>query len=89
MTILYLWIWFAGVILSWPRVVASFYQIDEDYIHALPPDHCWFEFFVSLFSWVSVFTGIVVYYQEKEKYFWKWSKKKLWERYNSNQTAID
>lgn len=76
-------LWLLGAVLSFPRLVASTYAIDEDYICKIKPSKLWLEFFISIgFSWLGFVAGIIVYLVMEHKYFWKWSKKDLWIIYN-------
>lgn len=74
-------IWLIGSILSYPRLVASFYEIDENY-PTLKPYPVYWEITVSLImSWLGVIAGICLYFIFENKYFWKWNKAKLHEQY--------
>lgn len=78
-------IYLAGVLLSLPRLIASFYEIDEYYIEHLPPSGYHLEIVLSIFSWATVVAGLALYFGRKEKYFWKFSKKDLWRAYRNEK----
>jgi hypothetical protein len=73
-------IYFIGCLLSYPRIYASFYEIDESYIHNLPPDNFNIirSLMMSILSWLSVVAGIMLFFSYPNKYFWKWNNKDLW-----------
>jgi len=76
-------IYILGCILAFGRFKASIYQIEEKYIEYFPvwDNHRVIVFF-SLFSFIGFLAGIVVYFIEDEKYFFKYSYKPLIDRYN-------
>jgi 4-hydroxybenzoate polyprenyltransferase len=82
-------VWIAGSVLSYPRMVASFYEINEDYPRSKPQNCVPQMVFAAVFSWVLFLGGIIIYFKDNEKYFWKWSKrdlrKKYFETYGTDQ----
>lgn len=73
-------------ILSFYRLLASFYEIEEDYIKTIPCEYkSNFDFFKknlicslpSLIPLIGLTVGIICYYFENEKYFLKFSFKEL------------
>ena len=74
-------VWILGSLLSIPRIIAQFYELDEEWQYAKPSNYV-FAVFISLaFSWIAVMVGILFYFMNEEKYFWKWSNKDLRKRY--------
>ena len=60
------------------------YEVDEKYIFKIPPGDNYFEMFISFLSWFAFLCGVIVYFTDNDKYFFKWSKKNLWIKYNKN-----
>ncbi len=79
-------IYLIGCALSYPRMIASFYEIDERY-PTLKPANIWFEIIISMLSWLAVISGIIKYFNSDEKYFWKWSKSDLHKKYRIQNPA--
>ena len=74
-------IYLIGVVLSLGRLAGSFYEIEERYTKWVP---CSYKTILdtdmaiySLFSWLCFLAGLIVYFGDKEKYFFKWSYKPL------------
>lgn len=71
-------IYLIGALLSFARVNASFYEIDEKY----PDDEMrWYTYtpamlmaiLMTLFSWLGFITGVLTYFYGQHKYFFKWA----------------
>lgn len=87
-TVIIITIYILGCILSYGRVFASFYEIEEKfYIEGVEPSlKGQQEFFiaVALLSWLGFFSGVSIYFSKGEKYLLKYSLRKLKHR---NKTA--
>lgn len=81
-------IYIAGCILSYGRVFASFYEIEERfYIKGIEPslkEQQLLFIIVAIYSWLGFFMGVYMYFLQKEKYLLKYSLRKLKTR---NKTA--
>lgn len=77
-------IYLIGCVLSFGRSVASFYELDENYPE-LCPTQLGFEYFVTALSWLGFISGVAIYRLNRERYFFKWSKKPLWKKYHENK----
>lgn len=74
-------IYIVGCILSYGRVFASFYEIEEEYyIKGIKPSLKEVQLIltlVAIFSWIGFFTGVYIYFLRKEKYFLKYSLRNI------------
>ena len=74
-------IWLIGAIFTYGRFTGSFYEVN-DY---LKPDSIIFNVSVAFCSWIVFIPGIFIYFGfiegTREKYFFKWSYRKLHKRY--------
>ena len=85
--LIFMLIYTLGVFLAYGRLFAEFYEIDKISIKHIPPDTKGIEpilLFLSLFSYLTLFVGIVVYITDRSEYLFKWSNKDLWEIYYAN-----
>lgn len=84
-TIIIIVLYIIGAVLSFGRVVGSSYGIEEYYIEYLPcsfkSPFFPFSVFVTSVSWIGFLAGIIIYWAESEKYFFKWSFKPLIEKW--------
>lgn len=76
-----------GVVLSYGRMKAESYEIEKDRYENYPgigpmKEDCVFFIFI-IFSWYTFFIGVYDYFNSKEKYFFKWSKKELRIKWNN------
>ena len=78
-----------GCILSYGRVYASFYEIEENYIKWFPPtfpNHVMATiWFTTLLSWFGLVAGIAIYKEDKEKYCFKYSSRDLVIKYKEER----
>lgn len=85
MTTIIIILYIIGCILSYGRLTASTYIIDEEFIKFIPPTPAYLTISIlSLFSWLAFIAGIFVYFENNEHYFFKWSYKPLWNEWNKN-----
>ena len=81
-------IYLAGCILSFGRGFAGFYEISEKYIkEGVRPLYPYGLFFISMFSWLSLFILVAQGVFCNDKYLFKWSNKGLWDIYWQNNTG--
>lgn len=80
-------IYLIGCILCYARLMGGLYEIDEKYPMLEPQRLLPFEWLMIPFSWLGFLAGIGVYFSRKERYFFKWSKQKLWEQYRTRFPA--
>lgn len=75
-----------GCALSFGRMTASFYEIEEKYCLSLKPNTSQMKVFAvaSFLSWFMFLCGIVIYFLRDEKYFFKWSMNDLVKIYKQN-----
>ena len=81
-------IYLIGCVLSFGRNRATFYEISEQYLDfpAVEPYQLdKFEFLSAVLSWIGFIAGVWGYFEDSEKYFFKWSKKPLWKKYHENK----
>jgi hypothetical protein len=62
----------AGCIISYPRLYASFDELDQATIHLKPYAAKMAKYFC-LLSWIGVIGGIAIYFLNNERTFWKWN----------------
>lgn len=74
-------IYLLGIIPAYGRINGSFYEIDERFIGDIRP---WPVMPFYFLSWVAFIVGIIIFFVNNEKYFFKWSKKDLWKKYYEN-----
>jgi hypothetical protein len=74
-------IYLIGCIFFYLRITGFFYEIEEAYIEHVK---CWipnygnnFIHLISILSWFGFISGIIIYFINDEKYFFKKSFKKL------------
>ena len=74
-------VYLIGCILSYTRVMAATYEINEELIKYtdLEPDYV-FILLISMFSWFGFMAGAIAYVTNREKYFLKFSHKPLYEK---------
>ena len=81
-------VYLLGCILVYGKIIGSEYEIEEDYIDLIP---C--EYFsggdksiliLSAYSWTLFFAATIIYFKDKEKYFFKWSFKPLIEKWEKS-----
>jgi phosphate starvation-inducible membrane PsiE len=85
MTTIIIILYLIGCILSYGRINASMYAIDEEFIKFIPPTPAYLTISIlSLFSWLMFIAVIFVYFENNEHYFFKWSYKPLWDEWNKN-----
>lgn len=74
-------IYIVGCILSYGRVFASFYEIEEKYyIEGIKPSLKEEQFLftsVAILSWLGFFSGVCVYFLRGEKYLLKYSLRNI------------
>lgn len=74
-------IYTVGCILSYGRVFASFYAVEEKYctkgIKPSLKEVRGLLTLITILSWLGFFTGTYIYFLQKEKYFLKYSLRKL------------
>ena len=74
-----------GCILSYGRVLACEYEIDERSIRTVPANpHYKFYIFCSILSWIGFILGTILYFVDNEKYFLKFSYKDLMDYYDTH-----
>lgn len=78
--ILIILVYLVGAVLAYGRCYAGFYEIDENY-PMLPPSIDRFAFIPALLSWLGFLVGLVIYVFNSERYFLKFSKKPLVEKF--------
>ena len=86
-TLFFIIFYLIGCLLCFGRIKAQFYEIEEKYIFLLPPENpqIIFVIFHSSFSWIGLLAGVVSKLMKKEKYWFKWSYKPLYDQWEANQ----
>ena len=84
-TIIIITIYLIGCVLTYGRMLASEYEIDEYYIRTIPANPNYkFYIFYSIFSWIGFISGILIYFVDNQKYFLKFSYKDLIDYYDTH-----
>jgi len=82
-------IYLIGYLLCYGRAYASMYNIDRHYCKDIRPNlnSDRFPVVISLFSWIGLLAGTIIYFLEWEKgdFFLKYNDDDLWEIYNQNK----
>jgi hypothetical protein len=83
-------VYLLGCILAYWRLMGSIYEIEETHllVRNLYPNY--FPQFngISWLSWISFIIGIIIYIRDKEKYFFKFSRKPLIRQYENYNKRV-
>lgn len=78
-------VYLLGCILSYWRLMGSIYEAEEFALNVWNTYPNTFSEFkvISWFSWITFIMGIIIYIRDKEKYFFKFSRKSLIRQYEN------
>jgi uncharacterized protein (DUF2062 family) len=90
--ILIVLIYLLGSVCTYFRWLATMYEIDEEFLDYNYPsytDSLLQGIMICSTSWIGFLSGTIMYFFGEDKYFWKWSKKKLQKRYKRLHKIIE
>lgn len=76
-------IYLLGCVLAYGRHYARFYEIEEDFPYIRPNMDRFFvhRIVITILSWAGFLEGVRVYFKEKQRYFLRYSYRKLKKKY--------